>query len=73
MKEAAATREAMITIAEVATMCNVTERTIRALVAKKKIPHRKLGTGKKPPVRFYPSEVQAWIDTHGVKLEAEGE
>jgi excisionase family DNA binding protein len=57
----------MMSIAEVAAKLCVTERTIRSYVQRQQIPHRKLGTGRKPPVRFYRGELEAWID--GVALE----
>lgn len=65
--------EDMITIKEVAQKCGLSERGIRNLIAKKEIPFRKLGAGKKPPVRFYPSEIDAWINQNGVVLELNGE
>lgn len=57
----------MMSIAEVAAKLCVTERTIRKYVAQQEIPHRKLGTGPRPPVRFYRGEIDAWID--GTALE----
>ena len=66
-------QENMITIEDVARRLNLTERSIRTLIANNEIPYRKLGSGKKPPVRFYPSEVEAWIDKRGVKVVLRGE
>jgi excisionase family DNA binding protein len=56
-------QDALMTVQEVASYLNVTERTIRQWVADKKIPHRRLGS--KGPVRFFRREVDKWSKGDG--------
>lgn len=57
--------ESLVGIAEVTNKTTLTEKTIRAYVEKQRIPHRRMGEvgeGKKPRIRFYLSEISAWLD-----------
>jgi excisionase family DNA binding protein len=49
-----------LTISQLATWLNITERPVRRLVTERRVPFHKVGNR----VRFVPAEVAAWLDAN---------
>ena len=56
--------EAMMTVDQVARWLGINIFVLYHWTNEKKIPHYRLGDGKRPRIRFDPQEIHKWLEEH---------
>jgi excisionase family DNA binding protein len=61
--------EALLDTKSAAQLLGVSPRTIQAWVSEQRIPHVKLGVGRRSLTRFRPAALRAWIESQEIKAK----